>query len=76
MSGDQSYGLNKAWGQCPHVVSATSTLIPATLNPATCAINRPASLVAAVNNGFTVEYMDPLFNSVKGMEFNAVGKPE
>ena len=69
------YGNSYMWGTCPHVTRASSTLVPATLNPATCQITQQAQLVPAVNNGYVVNYLDPLFGTVKGQDFDENGKP-
>jgi len=69
------YGLSKAWGTCPHVVSVSSVLQPATMSPASCVITNPGSLVPAERTGYEVDYKDPMFNGIKTQKFSAAGLP-
>ena len=69
------YGLHKMWGQCPHVVSVSSTIQPASMQPARCVVTNPGSLVPAERTGYSVDYFDPMFGGTKTQPFNAAGSP-
>ena len=69
------YGLHKAWGACPHVISVSSTLQPASMQPARCVVTNAGSLVPAERTGYSVDYFDPLFQGTKTQPFSAGGAP-
>ena len=65
------YGLHKAWGACPHVVSVSSTLQPASMQPARCVLTNAGSLVPAERTGYAVDYFDPLFQGTTSTQLNS-----